>query len=318
MARITERNLLDIPKDFLLWAKDPISGEGGMRVARMVMNAIGPEFEAARRSFRAHPVGKRILKERPSLERAVLDLEHMESLPGDTLGRRLYDFMHNDDYIIPGYMIPGFFMMDGFYESLEKDEEMDFLLHRFFFAYDLHHVIGGYGPDPCGEALNAMFTAGWSGLISRRFSYLTFFGLAALSMTPKVGRRRWKFLLDEAFERGAATRRNTKLACVYWEELIDRPIEEGRNTIGVPPKSVPDMGTGDWMTHSRLTESVINSFGKMPLLKKKAMALTEAVEDYGIPWRDILRTHPKTMDKVAVRVMQGPATREELLGILTP
>lgn len=314
--KLTERNLKDIPLDFLRWMKDPISGEGGMRVARIVFNVIGPEFEGARRQFKADPTGRRILADRPSLEKAVLDLQRLGDLPPDTLGRQVYEFLHNDDYIIPGYMIPGFFMMNGFYDRVEKDEEMDFLLHRFFFAHDLHHVIGGYGPDPCGEALNAMFTAGWSGIISRRLSYLTFFGLAALAMTPKVGRRRWLGLLDEAYERGALTRRSTKLACVYWEEFLDKPIEEARRIVGVPAGSIPDMSTGDWMIHSRRTGAVINSFGKMPLLKRKAKALTEAVEQYGIHWRELLKKHPRTIDRVAVRVMEGGATRDELLGIL--
>jgi len=313
---LTERNLRDIPGDFLRWMKDPISGEGGMRVARIVFNIIGPEFEAARRQFKTNPTGQRILKDRPSLENTVLDVAHLKSLPPEAFGRQVYDFLNNDDYIIPGYLIPGFFMMNGYYDRVQKDEEMDFLLHRFFFAHDLHHVIGGYGPDPCGEALNAMFTAGWSGIISRRLSYLTFFGLAALSMTPKVGRTRWKELLDEAYERGVRTRKSTPLACVYWEELIDKPIEEARAAIGVPSGSLADMSTGDWMRHSRSTETVINSFGKMPLLKKKAKALTEAVDGYGIHWKELLRHHPKTIDKVAVRVMSGPTTKEELMGIL--
>ena len=213
-------------------------------------------------------------------------------------------------------MIPGFFMMNGYYDRVHKDEEMDYLLHRFFFAHDLHHVIGGYGPDPCGEALNAMFTAGWSGIIPRRLSYLTFFGLAALSMTPKVGRKRWKQALDEAYYRGVATRKNTPLACVYWEELIDLPIEEARRIVGVPPSSVGHMTTADWMKGSRTTEAIINSFGKMPLLKKKAQALTEAVDDYGVYWRDLLSTHPKTIDKVAMRVMNGPTSRDELMQII--
>ncbi|MEW6777709.1 MAG: Coq4 family protein [Bdellovibrionota bacterium] len=316
MAKLTERNLKAIPLDFLRWAKDPISGEGGMRVARMVMNVIGPEFEDARRKFKANPIGQQILKDRPSLEAMVLDMDRMKEMPAGTLGNEVYKFMHNDDYIIPGYMIPGFFMMGGYYDSLEKDEEMDYLIHRFFFAHDLHHVIGGYGPDPCGEALNAMFTAGWSGLISRQLSYLTFFGLAALSMTPKVGRKAWLYHLDEAYDRGAATRRKTHLSCVYWEKIIDKPIEEGRAVVGVPPSSVGHMTTSDWMAHSRLTDAVINSFGKMPRLKKKAKALTQAIDEYGVSWRDIFRVHPDTMDQVAEHVMRGPTTKEAIQRIL--
>lgn len=314
--KLTERNLKDIPGDFLRWMKDPISGEGGMRVARMVMNVMGPEFEGALRQFKADPTGQRILKDRPSLEAAVLDVKHMEELPEGTFGHEVFKFLNNDDYIIPGYMIPGFFMMNGYYDSVEKRDEMDYLIYRFFFAHDLHHVIGGYGPDPCGEALNAFFTAGWSGVISKPFAYLTFFGLAAISMRPKVGYREWFSHLNEAFDRGAELRRKINLGCVYWEELLELPIEEARRRLGLRPSRVGHMTTSDWMTHSKLTDSVINSFGKMPRLKKKAKALTDAIDVYGVPWRDIFRVHPKVMDQVAEHVMHGPTSKESIYQVL--
>jgi tellurite resistance protein len=137
-------------------------------------------------------------------------------LPEGTLGRAYWDFIVKNDLRFPGE--PGAVAERGLW-------------------HDMSHVLSGYGVDPEGEVSVVSFIAGY-----RRDD--PFFWLFTIALQFHVGLRvspyseghRGRFqpeIVLKALARGAAMKTDISEGWDPWP-LMDRPLVEVRETLGVP------------------------------------------------------------------------------------
>jgi ubiquinone biosynthesis protein Coq4 len=130
---------------------------------------------------------------------------------------------------------PGLVDDEGVIRSIaEKNnwsEDYYYLLRRCSALHDMFHTIGGYGADVAGEAANIGFH---SGQMEPAGAFLRFGWSMSLIYTGAPLRRKLRYFW-QAVERG---RRADHLMAAPWEELLDKPIEEVRELLGVAPTAV--------------------------------------------------------------------------------
>ena len=201
-----ERDLWAAARDGVIWLSGPVSERGASRAFRLSLNMGGRRVHERRLAMREHPIGRRLLDERPDLCAALNDMRALAAMPEDSLGRAFHTFMDHPE-TIPGYMLSGLIYKDDWFDSVPMDEELRWAFERWIQTHDLMHVVSGYGADLAGEGLNIYFSGGYNLAISWRATFWSPFGLAPRLMRPSIGRPRWLGYLREAWERGNAARR---------------------------------------------------------------------------------------------------------------
>jgi ubiquinone biosynthesis protein COQ4 len=118
-------------------------------------------------------------------------------------------------------------------------EDQLWFVKRMANSHDLFHVIAGYGRDVQGEVGVIAYTAGQIPLLPLR---LLIPYLLILKPSQPLG---WSRFVWRAYRHGRET---PSLACVAYEELLPKPLDDVRREIGVPPfaaihpRGVPDTG----------------------------------------------------------------------------
>jgi hypothetical protein len=154
-----------------------------------------------------------------------------EKLPAGTLGATVFHHYRANGFALPGER--GGFPEQGVY-------------------HDISHVLAGYDTSPQGETLVGGFIAGYRenrpdrGLFTALF-VLSIFS-AGVDVTPiDVGAKKGtigdvaeRFLL--AIERGSKLSQDLSDDWNFWD-YIELPLEEAREQLGVPPKTL--FGSGD-------------------------------------------------------------------------
>jgi ubiquinone biosynthesis protein COQ4 len=158
--------------------------------------------------------GRRLLVQRPLLNRDTVDFAALKRLPDGTLGREWVRFLE-DNGITP----------DIWVRPDVGDELTAYVLLRFRQTHDLWHVVSGYGPDVLGELLLQAFTFGQT--LSPGSFGLSILGSMrwARSRPGIVGE------LREAYYRGRSTR---QLITLWWEDWFEEPVTELRDLLGCP------------------------------------------------------------------------------------
>jgi ubiquinone biosynthesis protein Coq4 len=179
--------------------------------------------------FRAHPNGRRLLQDRPDLVAVLRDTDYLSSLPAGTLGHAYHCFMTLNQ------LHPGLYddneVIRPIIEKNNWNEDYYYLLRRGSAIHDLFHVIGDYGPDVAGEAANIGFHYGQM----EGAHVFLLWGCYLSLMYPGASLRRKFRHLRQAIERG---RRADLLMAAPWEELLDKPIDEVRELLGVAPTHI--------------------------------------------------------------------------------
>jgi ubiquinone biosynthesis protein COQ4 len=161
--------------------------------------------------------GRRMLEERPRIDRASVDFAALTALPDGTLGREYARFLA-DNKISPEP-----------FETMPDigDERAAYVILRLRQTHDLWHVLTGYTPDVRGEVLLQGFTFGQttapSALLIATFGYLRW-GLW----------QKWTLReLVHAYRRGKATK---FLATFRWEDHWATPVSELREQLACPAR----------------------------------------------------------------------------------
>lgn len=179
--------------------------------------------------IRAHPNGRRLLQTKPDLLAVLRDSEYLSSLPIGSLGHAYHCFMTINQ------LHPGIYddneVIRPICEKNNWEEDFYYLLRRGTALHDLFHVIGGYGPDIAGEAAIQGFHYGQMDG-ARAFQM---WGLYLTLICPGASLRRKLRYFRQAVERG---RRADNLMAAPWEELLEKPIDEAREILGVAPTRV--------------------------------------------------------------------------------
>lgn len=177
------------------------------------------------RRMEADANGRRLLETRPNLAARLADRTSLSALPAGTLGRAYAEFAERAGITPQGIVEAS--VAGG--RNDVHDENLRFVSERMRDAHDVWHVVTGYGVDVAGEVSLLAFTYAQSpqpgiGLICL---------LAYAHFVPGVNE-----MLRKAYRRGKEA---AWLPSVVWEDLLERPLDEVREMLGVgtPPTYTP-------------------------------------------------------------------------------
>lgn len=173
--------------------------------------------------FTAHPEGRKLLFDRPSLLAVLADREGLARMPEGSFGRAYLDHLERNGFD-PASLCE---LRRGMDPVKSRDEATEWFLERIDLQNDLWHVLTGYGADGAGEASLLPFTLAQRG--GRSTAFLSFG--AGLQMTRRVGLR-WLSYAWRAWRRG---RRALALDVLPYESLLPLPLADVRRAVGLEP-----------------------------------------------------------------------------------
>lgn len=168
------------------------------------------------------PVGRRILRQRPRITSTSLDLDSLRRLPSNTIGRNYCDWLDREK-VSPDTRLPVRYI---------DDPECAYVMQRYRDSHDFYHAITGLPVLMEGEVAVKAFEFANLGIPMT--------GLAAafepFQLTPTERERLFDIYLPWALDNGV---RSKLLLNVYWEELLDRDIDEVLHQLGI--ETPPDL-----------------------------------------------------------------------------
>ena len=178
-------------------------------------------IQRLRDSMLSHPTGRRILRERPRITSATLPLPYLRGLPARSIGRTYAAWLDREGV--------GPDTRDAVRHV--DDPECAYVLLRYRECHDFYHALAGLPVFVEGELALKAFEWANTGLPLAGLS------LAALARARPAERRRfWTVYGPWAFENGW---RAEVVLNVYWEEVLDRDVDELRRELGI--KKPPDL-----------------------------------------------------------------------------
>jgi ubiquinone biosynthesis protein COQ4 len=196
------------------------------QVFEIVRALSGNSWERSFERFCAHPEGRRLLQERPSLLEALSDRAALRALPEGSFGRAYAAFMDSARLDAEG-LVEAEQTAEQSMPKEPTDADHEYFGDRLRDMHDLWHVLTGYGRDEAGEAANLAFTLGQVPQPGLALIVLT-----AAVIGPKDVRLTWPRYLFEAWRRG---RRALLLTAVPYERLLVEPLEEVRKLLRIQP-----------------------------------------------------------------------------------
>lgn len=283
--RLEDRDVFGALRAGARWLANPVSEDGAKQVPRIKLLAAGPELLAEIERMRTHPTGRRILDERPDLGAALSDSASLKAMPVGSLGRSFFEAMEIPGGV-PGFLLAALIYKDGFFDSYEMSDEARYYIERSRLLHDLFHIVTGYGTDLPGEGLLIYFALGYEHRLPYWAASLAPFGIGPrFFIRPSCGQRRWRALLRDAHARGVAANRTCPPACVPWEELLARPLDEVREALGIVP-FLED--TSGWLDRSWFGRQAATGFGAYARSAQRAQ-LARVVVEAGVDYRDLYR-----------------------------
>ncbi len=187
-------------------------------------------FESQFQRFAAGPLGRALLRERPSLAAALSDRAALERMGERSLGRAYRAYMDHNGFEVTG-LIDLQARVEARWEREEDTPRLDphraYYRDRMLLCHDLFHVLTGYGTDDVGEATLLAFSLAQSGGPA---NWLLTVG-AAVDAWRRLGPR-WLAYDVRAWLRG---RRARQLVDLPWEELLALRVELVRELVGIEP-----------------------------------------------------------------------------------
>jgi len=168
----------------------------------------------------AHPTGRRLLRDRPRMTSASLDLARLRALPEGTLGATYAAWLAREG-VSPDTRAAVRFV---------DDAELAYVLQRYRESHDFYHALLGLPVFRESELALKAFEFANTGLPMAGLSVL-----AAVTLRSRRERERfWTVYFPWAVRNGA---RAASLLNVYWEEEMERDVDELRAELGVekPP-----------------------------------------------------------------------------------
>lgn len=297
------------------WIRNPVSLEGSSNVPKMKMAVGAPEFYRRVQDMRGHPVGRRILADRPDLGEALGNAS-LASLPQGTLGRCYFDHA-NVEGAVPGYLLAGLIYRGGEFDQLDWNEDMKYLLLRLNNIHDLVHQLCGYETDLAGEALTISYTMGLEAMDptkARRQANL-WTGVSWLMMSPSIGWKRYRQAVMEAYQRGVATASTRAVHNIYFEQMLALPVDTVREELGVPPLQQP-VDTAQWQL-SGLGNKIARGYRKAEDDGARRMRWMDQLVQAGIPVRTLVNLDEALLQQLLQRAEDGtrPAELRSLAGV---
>lgn len=182
--------------------------------------AIEPVLRRLQKQMLSDPVGRQILKEKPRITSTSLDLEHLRSLPKNTLGHTYVSWLDREG-VSPDTRVPVRYI---------DNEELAYIFQRYRECHDFYHAITGLPIIIEGEIAVKVLEFMNMGIIMPGLGAL----LAPLRLKPSQRERLYSIYYPWAFRSGL----NSKpLINVYWENVLEQDVGELRRSLGIeqPP-----------------------------------------------------------------------------------
>jgi ubiquinone biosynthesis protein COQ4 len=192
-----------------------LTGEEISSVGRM--QALVPVLEATEE-------GRSLLRDRPRMSSATVDVAALRAMDPATLGRAYMDHLDRNGLDLDALTVPVHRGPSG---------EARWLLERVRQTHDVWHTLLGRSTQPHDEVLVHAFQ--WSQLRMPYSALVVGFGV------PKhlVMERRWRALRHELPQMIALGRRAGPLIAQRWEWHWDEPVAEVRRRLGLPEAGLP-------------------------------------------------------------------------------
>jgi ubiquinone biosynthesis protein COQ4 len=186
----------------------------------------GKGDEASVQRFAAHPEGRQLFAEKPSLLALLADRARLQALPEESFARAYLAFSQRNGFDVDGLLKSN---ESGLGElNAQLDPNRRWFFERLNLMHDLWHVLTGYDTDVAGEAALLAFSAG-QGLANRTIGLLL---LTAMAKAPKSQGFAFQRFVLRAMRHG---RRAAPLVSQRYEELLPRPLTEVRRELGILP-----------------------------------------------------------------------------------
>ncbi|KAK3943167.1 putative ubiquinone biosynthesis protein COQ4, mitochondrial [Diplogelasinospora grovesii] len=203
----------------LMSLRDPRRGD---LIAAFAEATATPYFiYRLRDAMLSSPTGRRILRDRPRITSTSLDLARLRSLPKGTVGRTYVEWLDREG-VSPDTRSAVRYI---------DDPECAYVMQRYRECHDFYHALTGLPIVREGEVALKAFEFANTLLPMTGFSVF-----AAATLKPSERRRFREIYLPWALRNGL---RASDIINVYWEEQLERPVEELRRELGVEPP--PDL-----------------------------------------------------------------------------
>ena len=318
-----KRNFGYAAKSLAKWLRNPVAEDGPKYVFRIIYSAFGPEVHKVAKKIRNKPESVAMLDNREDLGQILADLDTLGKLKEGTVGKVFHSFMDGEG-IIPGYIIGGMVYSNGHFEKLEDwGEDAKFLMERAGNTHDITHMISGYGTDFCGEVLNLPFSIGGCGLSANKAKALGAI-IGSLSypvVQPKIKFQDWLKLNIDSGDRGAKMAKHNSIIEIHFEELLDKPLQEARKQLKIPPHKHTEFVNEDgwvkskgWTQSKRILKAVSSKTEKNKRKDETVKAIISLVES-GISIRKVMSADRKNAQLAYKKLLEG-CTQTELEDIL--
>ncbi|KAL2198641.1 coenzyme Q biosynthesis protein Coq4-domain-containing protein [Corynascus similis CBS 632.67] len=203
----------------LMSLRDPRRGD---LIAAFAEATATPYFiYRLRDAMLASPTGRRILRDRPRITSTSLNLPYLRSLPPNTVGRTYASWLDREG-VSPDTRAPVRYI---------DDPECAYVMQRYRECHDFYHALTGLPIVREGEVALKAFEFANTLLPMTGFSVF-----AAATLKPSERRRFRDIYLPWALRNGL---RAKEVINVYWEEQLERDVEDLRKELGVEPP--PDL-----------------------------------------------------------------------------
>jgi ubiquinone biosynthesis protein COQ4 len=219
-----------------------LRGTGGLESAFDAMFALaGPTVEREFDRFARHPLGLRLLAERPrrDLNALLADREQLQAMPADSFAAAYLEYMGGAGMGTSDYFLAA--------ANLEEKaarfgwtKDQCWFVRRMANSHDLFHVVSGYDRTILGEVGVDAFTAGQIPLVPLKLLLAYLF---LLKPSEPLG---WTQFVWRSYQHG---RRTPSLACVDYEDLLGQPLSQVRHAIGMTP--IEDVHPNGFPTRGR-------------------------------------------------------------------
>jgi ubiquinone biosynthesis protein Coq4 len=226
------------PRILRCWRGLVYAGKYLPQVSEAHMEMSTPANSRAYAQVRAHPNGRKLFRDKPDLLATLSDDTYLATLPCGSLGHAYRSFLNTNR--LDAGVYDEATVIRPFATGRNWHDDYYYFIVRCFALHDLLHVLNGYGPDMAGENMAIGFQCGQM----EPAGPLKTFGYAMAAAVPGAPVRHKLRVYHQAIERG---RRADKLAAAPWEELLDKPLDDVREELGVVPTRIahPD---GIWFT----------------------------------------------------------------------
>jgi ubiquinone biosynthesis protein COQ4 len=190
----------------------------------VIMRALsGDAVAKGTKRFERTPTGAAMLRTPRDLVATLSDRSCLAMLPEGSLGRAYLALVERAGITAQGLVDVSETEAD---EYRQLTDAQIVYAQRLRDAHDLWHTVTGYQTDTLGEACVVAFSYGQT----RNLGFAAIALIGALKIAKESGDRRVLRAVWRAYRDGCRTK---WLPAIQWEDLLDKPLEQVRQQLGI-------------------------------------------------------------------------------------